>query len=262
MLHLDFMYMGASEDGSTYLLLKDDAGKYVLLANCVRAGASDPANVLLSWFALFGVVRAWVPDQGSHFKNDVIRDLQHVLGAHHHFVTALSPWANGPVEAANRAVLRVFPVMLAEWKIPTNAWPRLTPLVQMVLNNTPVDSLGGKAPITPMTGRELMGQLDPLVWRLDAEPTSLDEMWIMPRSVRFAADLGVSAPPHPWRWQPPSIDAGGRKSSPRCPISKWGISCWRRRWQTLEGASYRSCGRGRCASPGPRARGLLKLKIW
>jgi hypothetical protein len=177
-LHLDFLYMGSSDDGSTYLLLlKDDAGKYVLLVNCVRAGASEAANALLSWFALFGVVRVWVSDQGSHFKNEVIRDLQHVLGAHHHFVAALCPWANGTVEAANRAVLRVFRAMLAEYRMPTSAWPRLTPLVQMVLNNTPVDSLGGQAPITAMTGREPMGQLDPLVWRLDAEPTSLDEVW-------------------------------------------------------------------------------------
>jgi hypothetical protein len=87
--------MGPSDDGSTYLLLlKDDAGKYVLLVNCVRAGASEAANALLSWLALFGVVRVWVSDQGSHFKNEVIRDLQHVLGAHHHFVAALCPWAN------------------------------------------------------------------------------------------------------------------------------------------------------------------------
>jgi hypothetical protein len=93
--------------------------------------------------------------------------------------TALCPWANGTVEVTNRAVLRVFRAMLTEWKMPTNAWPRLTPLVQMILNNTPVDSLGGKAPITAMTGREPMGQLDPLVWRLEAEPTSLDKVWTM-----------------------------------------------------------------------------------
>jgi hypothetical protein len=81
-LHMDFLYMGPSEDGSTYLLfLKDDAGKYVMLVNCARAGTSEAANGLLSWFALFGVVRVWVSDQGSYFKNELIRDLQHVLGA-------------------------------------------------------------------------------------------------------------------------------------------------------------------------------------
>ncbi len=137
-----------------------------------KMGSSEAANGLLSWFALFGVVRVWVSDQGSHFKNELIRE----LGAHHHFVTAFCPWANGTVEAANRAVLRVFRTMLAEWKMPTRAWPRLTPLVQMVLNNTPVDSLGVKAPITAMTGREPVGQLDPLVWRLETEPITLSEV--------------------------------------------------------------------------------------
>jgi hypothetical protein len=47
----------------------------------------------------------------------------------------------------------------------------------MMFKNTPLDSLGGKVPITAMTGQEPMGQLNPLVWHLDAEPTSLDEVW-------------------------------------------------------------------------------------
>ncbi len=176
-LHMDFLYMGPSEEGSKYLLLlKDDAGKYLMLVNCARAGSTEAAQGLLTWFAFFGIVRVWVSDQGSHFKNEVIKDVQHVLGAQHHFVTALCPWANGTVEAANRAVLRVFRALLSEWKMPMTAWPRLTLLVQMVLNNTPVDSLGGEAPITAMTGRKPMGQLDPLMWSVDAEATSLDEV--------------------------------------------------------------------------------------
>ncbi len=94
--------MGPSEDGSTYLLLfKNDADKYVMLVNCARVGTMEVANGLLSWFTLFCFVRVWVSDQGSHFKNEVIRDLEHVLGAHHHFVTELCPWTNG------------------EWKCPT-----------------------------------------------------------------------------------------------------------------------------------------------
>ncbi len=59
-LHLDFLYMGPSAGGSTYLLLLKDDGKNVLLVNCVRAGKSEAAIALLSRFALFGVVRMWV----------------------------------------------------------------------------------------------------------------------------------------------------------------------------------------------------------
>jgi hypothetical protein len=51
LLHLDFLYMGPSEDGSTnLLLLKGDAGRCILL---VRSGTSEATNALLSWFALF-----------------------------------------------------------------------------------------------------------------------------------------------------------------------------------------------------------------
>ncbi|OWZ04248.1 Chromodomain protein [Phytophthora megakarya] len=94
----------------------------------------------MDWFATFGVCLAWVSDQGTHFKNEVIKALQHALGAHHHFTTARCPWANGTVEVVMREALRCF--------------------LQIALNNTPAKSLGDHAPITVMTGLPAMSPLD------------------------------------------------------------------------------------------------------
>jgi hypothetical protein len=95
----------------------------------------------------------------------------------------------------------------------------------MVLNNTPVDSLGGQAPITAMTGREPMGQLDPLVWRLDAEPISLKEVWKLQDQGVWDLQETLEGLHRPMQRQSPSIDAGGGKNSLCCPILKWGILC-------------------------------------
>ncbi|OWZ02136.1 LOW QUALITY PROTEIN: hypothetical protein PHMEG_00026351, partial [Phytophthora megakarya] len=89
LLDWDFLFMGESDTQREYVLvIKDDASKYVWLLACASADAETTFESLLDWFAAFGVCRAWVSDQGTHFKNKTIEALQHALGAHHHFTTA------------------------------------------------------------------------------------------------------------------------------------------------------------------------------
>ncbi|KAJ0392975.1 hypothetical protein P43SY_009109 [Pythium insidiosum] len=106
-LHFDFLTMVTGVGGVKYILvLKDGMSGFVELVACVHATADAASQGLLDWFKRFGVVRQWVSDQGAHFKNQVIEHLQTSLGAHHHFTTAYTPWANGTVEVVNREVLK------------------------------------------------------------------------------------------------------------------------------------------------------------
>jgi transposase InsO family protein len=99
-IHFDYLYMISSVDDVKYVLIvKDDYSNYVWLKQCKNADAYSTAAVLIEWFAAFGVAQRWVSDQGSHFKNKLMTDIQKQLGTNHHFTTAYSPWANGPVEA-------------------------------------------------------------------------------------------------------------------------------------------------------------------
>jgi transposase InsO family protein len=138
-LHLDFLFMGKSKGEERYILvIKDDATKMVLLRNEVSAGAQEAAEALLEWFSMFGVAPIWITDQGSNFKNELVKEVLHVLGAHHHFTTALCPWDNGSMEVVNRTVLRLFRALLHEWRMPIGEWPRLTRLVQYIMNSMPL----------------------------------------------------------------------------------------------------------------------------
>ncbi|OWZ02820.1 LOW QUALITY PROTEIN: Chromodomain protein [Phytophthora megakarya] len=154
LLHWDFFsFMGEIDTQREYVLvIKDDASKYVWLLVCTSADAETTFESLFDWFAAFGVCRAWVFDQGTHFKNKTIEALQHALGVHHHFTTAQCPWANGTVEMVNREVLRCCRALLSEWRMQPREWPRVIKIVQMVLNHTPSPVVGGVAPITAMTG--------------------------------------------------------------------------------------------------------------
>jgi hypothetical protein len=78
--------------GGYILVMKDDASKYLLLHPTKTATALDAVNGLLVWFSLFGVVHQWVSDHGTRFRNEVVVELTHHLGAQHHFTTARCPW--------------------------------------------------------------------------------------------------------------------------------------------------------------------------
>ncbi|KAE9288817.1 hypothetical protein PF008_g26039 [Phytophthora fragariae] len=101
-----------------------------LLIECARATSEFAYQGLIDWFKRFGVVHTWVSDQGPHFTSDVIDRLRHILGAHHHFVAAYSPWANSSVEVVNRLLLRSLKAMTSELKLQIKQWPTLLPLVQ------------------------------------------------------------------------------------------------------------------------------------
>ena len=161
LLHWDFVAMGLAHTGEEYLLvIKDDASKMVWFFPTVTATAVCVKQCLLQWFAVFGVCYEWVSDQGTHFKNQVITELQHQLGAHHHFTTARCPWANGTVEVVMRQLLRLFRACLSEWRLPVDRWPDVTLVIMLIFNQLPSPSLGGIAPVTAMSGRPAMSPMD------------------------------------------------------------------------------------------------------
>ncbi|ETV63678.1 hypothetical protein H257_19389, partial [Aphanomyces astaci] len=157
LIHWDFVFMGASKTGGDkYLLVvKCDASNMVWFFPAPEATATFVKYCLLQWFAVFAVCYEWVSEQGTHFKNQVIAELQHVLGAHH-FTTARCLWANGTVEVVMQQLLRLFRACLSEWRMAPDQWPEAHLVSMLVLNQLPSPSLGGMAPVTAMSDRPAM----------------------------------------------------------------------------------------------------------
>lgn len=152
-LHFDFLTMFPSEDKMEYvLILLDDASSYVVLYPCQAATSDEAARCLLNWFSLFGVCTYWTSDQGPHFKNELIRELNRKLYAHHHFTTANMPQANGTVERVCQEVLRATRALLSEFRLDEKQWTFVLPLIQSILNHTPRKSLANETPIRAFTG--------------------------------------------------------------------------------------------------------------
>ena len=90
----------------------------------------------------------WCSDRGTHFKNEVVRLLNRMLRARHHFTTAYCPQSNGTVEVVCKEVLRACRALLSEFRMKESEWPSVVPIIQSVLNHSKRPSLGNRAPVT------------------------------------------------------------------------------------------------------------------
>lgn len=153
LIHFDFCYMSPGQDGNKYVfVIKDDFSGYVLLKATTETTAEVTASHLIDWFAAVGVVKQWVSDRGTHFKNELVRSLRDKLKTQHHFTLAYCPWSNGTVEVVNRELLRATRALLSEYQLPEKNWPSVLPVVQSVLNNTILEGLDNTCPLTALTG--------------------------------------------------------------------------------------------------------------
>ncbi|KAE9344078.1 hypothetical protein PF008_g9395 [Phytophthora fragariae] len=153
--------MGESYGDTCYVLvLKDELTHYCELVPCDAPTSTVTVTAVLDWAKRFGLPSMWTSDKETHFKNKLMEKLRDRLKAVHTFVPVYTPRVNGTVDRINRDVLQVMRVLLLEHQLDTESWEYLLPLVQANLNQTPVQSLGGKAPVELFTGLTVSTQLD------------------------------------------------------------------------------------------------------
>lgn len=149
-IHIDFLYMRISTEGKKYVLIvRDDLSSYTWLFPTDSATSEAAAEALTTWIASFGSMNWLVSDQGSHFKNQLVRELIEEFHSRHPFTTAYSPWANGSVERVCREVLRACRALCSEWKLAPRDWPAVVESVQSIRNHAPLKRLGARSKDSP-----------------------------------------------------------------------------------------------------------------
>lgn len=146
-VHFDYVSIAPANSGDRYLLvLKDGFSHFCELIVTGEPCAAVVAEALLKWSARFGMPKKFFSDQGSHFRNSVMKELCRIAGIEHDFSTVYCAWSNGVVERINRDLRALLRILIMEFKIEEGDWPNLIPLVQSGLNHAPVASLGGHSP--------------------------------------------------------------------------------------------------------------------
>ncbi|XP_057802812.1 uncharacterized protein LOC131018106 [Salvia miltiorrhiza] len=103
---MDFMGPFPSSFGNSYILLAVD---YVSKWVKVKATRTNDSKVVAGFlkaniFNRFGVPRAIISDQGTHFCNRTLEALFKKYGVHHRVATAYHPQSNGQAEVSNREI--------------------------------------------------------------------------------------------------------------------------------------------------------------
>lgn len=161
-LHFDFLFMGKGVDDKVYLLLlRDGLSNYIWLWPTTKAESSEVSKAISRWIDVFTRMDIWVSDQGSHFKNTVVKLLAEQHHINHHFTTAYSPWSNGSIERCCREVLRAATAILSELRLAPQDWPSVVNIIQKVLNESPLERLGKRDDGTFRTPLEVMTGLKP-----------------------------------------------------------------------------------------------------
>ncbi|OWZ03396.1 LOW QUALITY PROTEIN: hypothetical protein PHMEG_00024881 [Phytophthora megakarya] len=161
---VDFLSLREGFGGSSYLLVvKDGVSHLCELFPCATPTAFIAAEALAMWCARYGIPKTLLSDQGSHFRNEMAKNLAARLKVKLNFTPVYSAWLNGTVGRLNRDVLPVFRALLMEYGLDDHEWPYLLPAVQAILNHTRVQSLAGRASVEVFTALPASSALDAIV---------------------------------------------------------------------------------------------------
>lgn len=163
-LHLNFIYAGASVEGPSYtLMMKYNASSFTWLHRTEDAQAYSAAEELFKWFATFRVVNTWQSVRGTHFKKQLMQSLNKSLHVTHHFTALIAPQANSTVDRAGRELLHTCKVFVSELRIKEKHWIALITNLQTVLNHTIRATVEYRALITSFTGLAMDNSLNQIV---------------------------------------------------------------------------------------------------
>ena len=89
--------MGPCVKGKKYILiLRDNHSSYVWLSTAETTKRKEAADAIINWIGAFGCMKWPSSNQGSHFKNKLIRVLTEELHVQHYLRQYIHPGPTGP----------------------------------------------------------------------------------------------------------------------------------------------------------------------
>ena len=149
---IDLLQLPRSIQGSTYVLVcVDHFSRFTVLAPLPNKTATTVAHALVSHLICpYTTPRVLLSDNGTEFKNQVLRDICTQFGIKQTFITAHHPASNGLVERTNRKILDVLRHLAGRFHETWEDW--LSHVATSI--NSSINSSTGKTPHYILYGAE------------------------------------------------------------------------------------------------------------
>lgn len=166
-IYFDYAYIGDSNDGENYLLvLRDDLSHFIELTVAPAPTADIAVSAILQWISRYGVPQEFRSDGGTHFRNEVMKDLFSQLSCQHYVTTPYCAWSN-LAERTIKELRILFRTTTMELKLEHDRWTEIVSFVQFCFNQKPTANLNHKAPMTIFIGRNSDDLLPPVFSKKD-----------------------------------------------------------------------------------------------
>ena len=133
MERLNIDYIGPFPDGKYILAILDCFSRWVELSHCEHASADETARALLSHIGRYGAPMQLLSDRGSHFVNEVIKQLLLLIGPEQCLTIAYSKEESALIERENKEINRHLRAFFFDRAI-MEEYITCIPLVQRILN--------------------------------------------------------------------------------------------------------------------------------
>ena len=149
---IDLLSLPRSRQGSTSVLVcVDHFSRFVVLAPLQNKSASAVAHALVTHLLCpYTTPSHLLSDNGTEFRNDVLKSICHQYGISQSFITAYHPASNGLVERVNRKILEILRHVSGQFH---EAWQDWLPHVAACINSS-VNASTGKTPHYIVYGSE------------------------------------------------------------------------------------------------------------
>jgi hypothetical protein len=121
----------------------------------------------------FGILRAFISNNGQQFDNSLFREFYEELGIHNHYSSLGHPQANGQVEVTNRSLLKMIKTRLEGAK---GLWPEELLNIRWAYRTTARTPIG-KTPFRLMFGTEavILVEIGLTSWRTNHHDESSND---------------------------------------------------------------------------------------
>jgi transposase InsO family protein len=125
------------EHGFKYILVViDHFTRWTELMALKTTGAEETAEHLVNFFGRFGFPDEILTDNGTQFRNNLMKELVSLIGSRHTTVTPYSKEENGIVERQNKEVMRHLRNIIFDKNTHVKWGRRVLPMVQRILNSS------------------------------------------------------------------------------------------------------------------------------